>query len=77
MRGMPEPAYQDTVPDGMLYVLKHADIRFAIFEDKEQVEKLLEIKNQYPNLEMIIYTDTKDMRAYSQKFLNDMIKKFC
>jgi long-chain acyl-CoA synthetase len=46
--GVPVPMYQDAVANEMLFVLQDAGIRFVIVEDQEQVDKLLEIKDQCP-----------------------------
>ena len=40
--------------------------RFAIVEDQEQVDKLLEILPRCPLLEHIVYDDTRGMRHYHQ-----------
>jgi long-subunit acyl-CoA synthetase (AMP-forming) len=42
--GVPVPLYQDAVANEMLFVLQDAGIRFAIVEDQEQVDKMLEIR---------------------------------
>ena len=52
---VPVPVYQDSVADEMAFVIDHAEARFAIAEDQEQVDKLIEIKARCPRLEMIIY----------------------
>src|SRR3546814_2068590 len=43
---VPVPIYQDAVAEEMQYVLDHAEARFAIAEDQEQVDKLLQIKER-------------------------------
>ncbi|MBP7490283.1 MAG: AMP-binding protein, partial [Azospira sp.] len=53
--GVPVPLYQDAVANEMLFVLQDAGIRFAIVEDQEQVDKLLEVREQLPQLDHIIY----------------------
>src|SRR5699024_11103780 len=45
--------------------------RFAVVEDQEQVDKLLEIKARCPTLEQIIYDDPRGLRNYRQPFLHD------
>ena len=70
--GVPVPLYQDAVAAEMLFVLQDAGIRFAIVEDQEQVDKLLEVKDQLPQLEHIIYDDPRGMRHYNQPFLHDV-----
>ncbi|MCK6411196.1 MAG: AMP-binding protein [Azonexus sp.] len=70
--GVPVPLYQDAVAAEMLFVLQDASIRFAIVEDQEQVDKLLEIREQLPALEHIVYDDPRGMRHYNQTFLHDI-----
>ena len=70
--GVPVPVYQDSVAEEMQYVLEHADARFAIAEDQEQVDKLLEIKDRCPKLEVIIYKDQRGMRDYNQPFIHSI-----
>ena len=70
--GVPVPLYQDAVANEMRFVLEDAGIRFALVEDQEQVDKLLELKAQMPQLEHIIYDDARGMRHYQQPFLHDI-----
>ncbi|OMG56397.1 long-chain fatty acid--CoA ligase [Azonexus hydrophilus] len=70
--GVPVPLYQDAVAGEMLFVLQDAEVRFALVEDQEQVDKLLEIKDQLPALEHIVYDDPRGMRHYTQTFLHDV-----
>ncbi len=63
--GIPVPLYQDSVAQEMEYVINHADIRFALVEDQEQVDKLLEIFERCPKLEFICYDDPRGLRHYS------------
>ena len=70
--GVPVPLYQDAVADEMKFVLQDAAIRYALVEDQEQVDKLLEIKEQLPALEHIAYDDPRGMRHYAQPFLHDI-----
>jgi long-chain acyl-CoA synthetase len=67
--GVPVPIYQDAVAEEMRYVLDHAETRFAIAENQEQVDKLLEVKDRCPLLETIIYSDPRGLRHYDQPFL--------
>ncbi len=70
--GVPVPVYQDSVAEEMQFVLEHADARFAIAEDQEQVDKLLEIKDRCPKLELIIYKDPRGLRDYDQPFIHSI-----
>ncbi len=67
--GIPIPVYQDAVADELTYVLNHAEVRFAVAEDQEQVDKLLAVKP--PRLEAVIYDDPRGLRNYTEPFLHD------
>jgi long-chain acyl-CoA synthetase len=64
--GVALPLYQDAVASEMTYVLQEAEVEFAIVEDQEQVDKLLEILPQCPHLKAIIYDDPRGLRNYRQ-----------
>src|SRR5262245_28190482 len=68
--GVPVPLYQDAVAEEMIFILDDADVRVAVVEDQEQVDKLLEIKQRLPRLECIVYKDPRGMRHYRQSFLH-------
>jgi long-chain acyl-CoA synthetase len=68
--GVPVPLYQDAIAQEMKFVLDNAEIKFAIVEDQEQVDKLLEIKEEVPQLAHILYDDPRGMRHYTQPFLH-------
>src|SRR5919206_5388924 len=67
--GVPVPIYQDSIADEMAYVLDHAEVRFAVAEDQEQVDKLVQIKDRCLTLESVIYTDPRGLRHYVQPYL--------
>jgi len=69
--GVPVPVYQDSVAEEMAYVLNHAEVRFALAEDQEQVDKVLEIQSECPMLEHIIYDDTRGLHDYDESHLHD------
>ena len=52
--GVPVPMYQDAVADELKFVLAHAEAKFALAEDQQQVDKLLEIKDDCSYLEVIM-----------------------
>ena len=62
--GIAVPMYQDAVAIEMMYVLEDAEIRFAVVEDQEQVDKLLEARESRPQIEHIIFADPRGMRSY-------------
>jgi long-chain acyl-CoA synthetase len=64
--GIPVPLYQDAVASELVFPIRNAEIRFALAEDQEQVDKLLEIQPQCPTLARIYYDDPRGMRHYTQ-----------
>src|SRR3954467_13415809 len=72
--GVPVPIYQDSIADEMAFVLDHAEVRFAVAEDQEQVDKLAEVKERCPLLEKVIFSDPRGMRQYGQPWLDDYAK---
>ena len=74
---IPVPVYQDSVAGELAYVLDHSEVSFAVAEDQEQVDKLLEAMEKAQALKTIVYCDPRGMREYDQDFLRslDEIKK--
>ena len=70
---IPVPVYQDSVAEEMAYVIEHAEVRFAMVENQEQVDKLIEIRENCPRLQRIIYDDTRGLRDYKQDFLSSFV----
>jgi long-chain acyl-CoA synthetase len=62
--GVPVPVYQDSVTDELAYVVEHAGARFALAENQEQVDKLLEIQKKVPSLGVVLYDDPRGLRHY-------------
>jgi len=67
--GVPVPLYQDSIEKEIQFIVDHAEARFALVEDQEQVDKLLHVKEQCPRLEYIIYDEPRGLRHYAQPFL--------
>src|SRR5215472_14776943 len=63
--GVPVPVYQDSVAEELAYVVEHAGARFAIAENQEQIDKLLEIQKTVPALQTLIYDDPRGLRHYA------------
>ncbi len=68
--GVPVPLYQDSAAPEMGFVIDHAEVRFALAEDQEQVDKLLDLREHCPKLERIVYDDARGLRNYHQDFLS-------
>ena len=67
--GVAVPLYQDAVAQEMMFVMDNAEIEFAVVEDQEQVDKLLEVLPQVPGLKHICFDDPRGMRNYDQPFI--------
>ncbi len=67
--GIPVPLYQDAIEREMEYILDHAEVRFAVVEDQEQVDKVLHVKARCPRLEYVVYDDPRGLRNYPEPFL--------
>src|SRR5262244_1532748 len=67
--GVPVPLYQDSIEKEMQFIVDHAEARFAIAEDQEQVDKLLALRARCPRLESIVYDDARGMRGYGETCL--------
>ncbi len=64
--GIPVPLYQDSIEKELVYILDHSEARFAVAEDQEQVDKLLNVRARCPRLEFIVYVDARGLRGYSE-----------
>jgi long-chain acyl-CoA synthetase len=67
--GVPVPMYQDAIAAEMVYVFHNAEIAYAIVEDQEQVDKMLEVREQHPVLKHIYFDDPRGLRHYTQEGL--------
>ena len=71
---IPVPLYQDAVADEMAYVLDNADVKIALVQNQEQVDKMFELRERCPQLEHIIFDEPRGLRFYEQEFLHDYEK---
>jgi len=63
---VPVPLYQDAGGTEFVFPLNNAEIAFAVVEDQEQVDKLIEIRPQCPQLARIWYDDPRGLRHYDE-----------
>ena len=63
---IPVPLYQDAVATEYVYPMRNAEVRAAVVEDQEQVDKMLEIRAEYPALASIWYDDPRGLRNYAE-----------
>ena len=64
--GVPVPLYQDAVASEFVFPIQNADVRLAFVEDQEQVDKMLEIREQCPGLAHIWYDEARGLRNYDE-----------
>ncbi len=62
--GVPLPMYQDAPAAEFIFVLNDAEIAYAVVEDQEQVDKMLEATAQAPTLAHIFYDDPRGLGDY-------------
>ncbi len=61
---IPVPLYQDAVAAEFVFPIANAEVAFAVVEDQEQVDKLLEVRDQCPGLQRIWFDDPRGLRQY-------------
>jgi long-chain acyl-CoA synthetase len=69
---VPVPLYQDAVAAEFAFPINNAEVRFAVVEDQEQVDKLLEVRAQCPRLERLWYDDPRGLRNYREPGLSPL-----
>lgn len=61
--------YTDAIPSEIEYIVNHSDATFALAQNQEQVDKLLELKEKAPRLKKVIYWDDRGMWNYEDDWL--------
>jgi long-chain acyl-CoA synthetase len=61
--------YPTDVASQVKYILENSESRFIVCKDQEQVDKVLEVKEELPKLRKIIAIDPKGMRKYKEPML--------
>ena len=69
---IPVPLYQDAVGAECIFPLNNAEVRFCLVEDQEQVDKLLEIREQCPQISNIFFDDPRGLRNYQEEGLSSL-----
>ncbi|HAV1360054.1 TPA: long-chain fatty acid--CoA ligase [Vibrio parahaemolyticus] len=64
--------YQDSMHEEVAYLINYAKAKVVIAEDEEQCDKLLELVDEIPSVEYIIYCDPRGMRKYDDPRLIDV-----
>jgi long-chain acyl-CoA synthetase len=63
--GYAMPAYPDATLDEIRHFVHEAGARFMLAEDQEQVDKMLELRDQGAAIDHIIYDDPRGLNAYA------------
>jgi long-chain acyl-CoA synthetase len=66
---IPVPLYQDAAAAEVVFPINNAEVRFAVVEDQEQVDKMLEARAQCPQLAHIYFDNPRGLRNYSESGL--------
>jgi long-chain acyl-CoA synthetase len=61
--------YPDSTPLEIKYFAENSEARFVVAQDQEQVDKLLEIKDELPLLEKVVYWSYKGLAHYDDPIL--------
>ena len=61
--------FSDVIPSELEYIVEHSDSRFVLATDQEQVDKVLEVKDELPQVSRLIYWDQKGLRDYTDTLL--------
>lgn len=61
--------FSDCTPPEVKYFVQHSDSTFVVCQDQEQVDKLLEIKDEIPLVKKVIYWEEKGMWDYDDPLL--------
>ncbi len=56
--------YEDSLGKEVSYLLDYGEVKLVFAEDEEQADKLLEIADELPALQWIVYNDERGMRKY-------------
>ena len=69
---IPVGIFVDSLPAQVKFILDHAEARFVVVEDQEQVDKVLEVRDELPRLERIIVDDTRGLEDYGDPQLTSL-----
>ncbi len=67
--GVSVGVYADSIPAEIRQIAENSEARFAVVENQEQVDKILQIKDELPRLKKIIYWNYKGLAHYQDHLL--------
>jgi long-chain acyl-CoA synthetase len=68
---IPVPLYQDAIAQELKFIFQNAEIAYAVAEDQEQVDKLIEILPECSQLKHIYYDNPRGLRDYTNPELKN------
>jgi long-chain acyl-CoA synthetase len=68
-QGVSVGVYSDSTPLEIKYFAENSEARFAVVQDQEQVDKFLEIEDNLPLLEKVVYWNYKGLAHYDDPIL--------
>jgi len=69
IRGITVGLYPTNPPSEVKYLLGHSESKILFAEDQEQVDKALEVKDDLPDLQKIIYFEDRGVVGYKDEIL--------
>lgn len=67
--GVATGIFVDSIPSEVKYIVTHSGAKFAIVNDQEQVDKFLEIREEIPLIQKVIYWDPKGLKNYNESLI--------
>ncbi len=61
--------FTDCIPSEVKFYVEHSESKFVVAHDQEQVDKMLEIKDELPLLKRVIYWEPKGLWSYKEALL--------
>jgi long-chain acyl-CoA synthetase len=65
--------YPTSVGEEIVHILTHAGVRIVVAEDQEQVDKLITLDDQLPDVESIVHYDPHGLEHYDHAGLVDFV----
>ena len=69
LRGVSVPVFPDAIADEVRHIVGSCRARFALAEDQEQVDKLLDLRKHIGHLDVIVYDDARGLGTYTESGL--------
>ena len=69
---VPVPLYQDAAATEYAFPINNAEVGYAIVEDQEQVDKMLDLRAGCPTLKRIWFDDPRGLRSYHEPGLDSL-----